>query len=203
MKRAVILALAFGVASGAAKAMDPRHPDWPCQQIAVPQLSIAAFWTGPAIDDVGEAWKSDPAVNDLVVQLAARRTPLEQAEKAATGFIAGTAAEKQRKAKLLVAGLFATLNGERGQVMQGIERFSQRQQQLRDKIRNELTELRARQDAAGQDDAAAVEKLGEQVAWDTRIFDERRRTIGYVCEVPSTIERRLFALARAIQQQLE
>jgi hypothetical protein len=182
--------------------MDPRHPDWPCHQIKVTSLSAAAFWTGPSIDDVGDAWKGDPTVSDLVTRLVARRTPLEDAEKAAVNFVEGNAAEKQQKAKLLFAGLFATFNGERAQVMDGIGRFADRQQNLRDKIRAELTALRADQDAA-KPDGAAIDKLGTQVAWDTRVFDERRHTISYVCDVPSTIERRLGALARAIQQKLE
>ncbi len=201
MRHAILSALVV-VVSGAAYAMDPRHPDWPCQQIEVPQLSIAAFWNGPAIDDVRDAWKNDPTIEDLVARLAARRTPLQDAEKAAAEFIAGGRAEKEKKAKLLFAGLFATLNNERTQVMDGIKRFSQRQQQLRQKISTELTELRAHEDASKQE-PGTIDKLGNQVAWDTRIFDERRHTISYVCEVPSTIERRLFALARAIQQKLD
>jgi hypothetical protein len=183
-------------------AMDARHPDWPCPQIVVPKLSVAAFWTGPSIDDVGDAWMKDQTVHDQVLRLAGRRTSLAEAEKEAAEFIVGTEAERQQKAKLLFAGLFATLGRERDDVMTGIERFSQRQQQLREKISAELTDLRAQQDAANQEPAAA-DKLSEQIAWDTRIFDERRHTISFVCEVPSTIERRLFALARAIQQKLD
>ena len=41
------------------------------------------------------------------------------------------------------------------------------------------------------------------INWDTRIFEDQRRAIGYVCEVPTVIEQRLFALARAIQQSME
>jgi hypothetical protein len=52
-------------------------------------------------------------------------------------------------------------------------------------------------------DQTKVDELVSRVEWDTRIFDERSRTIGYVCEVPVLIEQRLFALARAIQQALE
>jgi hypothetical protein len=48
-----------------------------------------------------------------------------------------------------------------------------------------------------------VEELAEQVQWDTRIFEDRRRTISYVCEVPVLIDQRLFALGRTIQQALE
>jgi DNA polymerase III alpha subunit len=183
-------------------AMDARHPDWPCPQIVVPKLSVAAFWTGPSIDDVGDTWMKDQTVHDLVLRFAGRRTSLAEAEKEAAEFIVGTQAERQQRAKLLFAGLFATLGRERDDVMAGIERFSQRQQQLREKISAEMTDLRAQQDAAGQESATA-DKLSEQIAWETRIFDERRNTISYVCEVPSTIERRLFALARAIQQKLD
>ena len=183
-------------------AMDARHPDWPCPQIVVPKLSVAAFWTGPSIDDVGDNWMKDQTVHDLVLRFAGRRTSLAEAEKEAAEFIVGTQAERQQRAKLLFAGLFAILSRERDDVMAGIERFSQRQQQLREKISAEMTDLRAQQDAAGQESATA-DKLSEQIAWETRIFDERRNTISYVCEVPSTIERRLFALARAIQQKLD
>ena len=200
MKYWVVVATFF--IAGPAVAMDARHPDWPCPQIVVPKLSVAAFWTGPSIEDVGDAWTKDQTVHDLVLRLAGRRTSLADAEKEAAGFIVGTEAEKQQKAKLLFAGLFATLGRERDDVMAGIERFSQRQQQMREKITAELTNLRAQQDAASQEPAAA-DQLSEQITWDTRIFDERRQTISYVCEVPSTIERRLFTLARAIQQKLD
>jgi hypothetical protein len=203
MRRMTIVALVIVALAlpSAALAADPRHPDWPCRQIKVTNLSIVAFWTGPAIDQIGDAWQKDPTVQDLVLRLAARRTPVEEAEKAAGDFVTGTADEKQRKATLLFAGLFAVLSRERSQVMDGIERYVHRQQELRDKIQGEITELRQAEDA--NQDAAATEKLGEQVAWDTRIFDDRRRAVAYVCDVPATIERRLFALSRAIQQALE
>ena len=45
--------------------------------------------------------------------------------------------------------------------------------------------------------------LGGEVEWSTRIFEDRRKTIRYVCEVPTIIEQRVFTLARAIQKALE
>ncbi len=56
-------------------AVDPRFPDWPCSQIKVPEISVAAVWAGPSIDDVGNAWEEDAPIKDLVARLAARRTP--------------------------------------------------------------------------------------------------------------------------------
>lgn len=189
--------------AGAAQAADPRHPDWPCHQIEVPTLSVAAFWTGPSIDDVGDTWRNDATVSDLVLKISARRTPLPDAEKAAAGFITGTPEDRTKKAKLLVAGVFSTLNGERDQVVTGIKRFATRQQELRDKISGELAAMRADQGSTSTPDNPDTDKLGEQIAWDTRVFDERRHTITYVCEVPAVIEQRLFGIARAIQQKLD
>ncbi|MGN6572552.1 MAG: hypothetical protein ACTHLO_14185 [Pseudolabrys sp.] len=200
---AAVTAVLFIIGAGAAEAADPRHPDWPCQQIEVPTLSLAAFWAGPPVDDVGDAWRNDQAVSDLVLKIAARRTPLADAEKAAADFVAGAPDEKTKKAKLLMAGVFATLNGERGQVVAGIKRFATRQIELRAKISKELTSMRADQGSASGPDNPETDKLGEQIAWDTRVFDERRHTITYVCEVPGVIEQRLGGIARAVQGKLD
>src|SRR5258708_13245721 len=56
-----------------ALAADPRFPDWPCNQIKVPEISVAAVWAGPSIDDVGNAWEDDATIKDLVARLAAQR----------------------------------------------------------------------------------------------------------------------------------
>src|ERR1044072_752031 len=98
------------VLRGMALAADPRFPDWPCSQVKVPEISVAAVWAGPAIDDVGNAWEEDAAIRDLVARLAARRTPLEDAQKAISDVITGTASERMKKGKLLFFGLFKTAN---------------------------------------------------------------------------------------------
>jgi hypothetical protein len=199
----MVLAIAMEViVRGAALAADPRFPDWPCNQIKVPEISVAAVWAGPSIDDVESAWQEDPTIRDLVTRLAARRTPLDQAEKAISDFISGDAAQRQQTAKLVFAGLFKSLNWERSEVMDGIERFSRRQKEFAEKIRSEVLQLRDLQDAAAHDQSKADE-MANRIEWETRIFEERRKTISYVCEVPVLIEQRLFALAREIQQSIE
>jgi hypothetical protein len=201
--RILRIVMAITLASpGPALAADPRYPDWPCNQIKVPEISVAAVWAGPPIDDVDSIWEQDPAVRNLVAQLAARRTPLEDAEKIISDAIIGAPAERQRKAKLIFAGLFKALNHERSEVMSGIERFSRKQKEFADQVRATILQLRELQNTPGHDQTK-VDELISHVEWDTRIFDERSKTIGYVCEVPVLIEQRLFALARAIQQSLE
>src|SRR5438445_12603816 len=105
-----------------ALAADPRFPDWPCNQVKVPEISVAAVGAGPVIDDVGDAWEKDPAIRDLVARLAARRTPPEQAQKAISDVITGTESERRTKEQLPFAGLFKILNAERIDVMPGIQR---------------------------------------------------------------------------------
>ncbi len=183
-------------------AADPRYPDWPCVQAKVPQMSVAAMWDGPSIADVGNTWQDDPKTKDLVARLAARRTPLDAAEKSIAEFIIGSPAEKQDKAKRLLAGLFDALSQQRSEVMSGIERVSHNQKELADKIRADVATLRELQDKSEQDESK-VTTLASRVEWSTRIFEDRRKSIRYVCEVPTIIEQRLFALGRAIRKALD
>ena len=183
-------------------AADPRYPDWPCAQAKVPDLSLAAVWAGPPLDDVADKWKNDAKVSVLLPRLAARRTPLDEAQKAITEFLAGSTAEKIEIGKLLFAGLFDTLNAQRSSVMSGLERVTRKQRQAADKIRTDTLALQALQDASPPDQAK-IEELGNQLVWETRIFEDRQRVIKFVCEVPTAIDQRLFALGRMIQQEIE
>ena len=193
------------VGAGSAKlccAADPRYPDWPCAQAKVPEISLAAVWAGPPLDDVADKWKDDAKVSALVSRLATRRTPLDEAQKAITEFLAGSSAEKTEIGKLLFAGLFDTLNAQRSSVMSGLERVTRKQREAADKIRSDTLALQALQDASPPDQAK-IDELGNQLTWETRIFEDRRRVIKFVCEVPTAIDQRLFALGRMIQQEME
>ena len=182
-------------------ALDPRYPDWPCQQLKVPGIAIASVWNGPPIE-IGEGTKpTDAKQAELVSRLAARRTPIEDARKLIADYIVGTDAEKQEKAKTLFASLYSTLNAQRDEVMNGIERFSRKQKAAADDIRAEARKLREMQDKPDAD-PAQNEELVSRLAWQTRIFEDRRKSTSYVCDVPVLIEKRLFDLAGAIQSAM-
>jgi hypothetical protein len=204
MKRAGFLSILFVIASMLilpARAADPRYPDWPCVQPKVPELSSASMWDGPSIADVGGGWQNDPKVKDLVALVAARRTPIDAAQKAIAEFITGGADEKQQKAKEVFAGVFDTLNAQRSDIMDGLERVSRKEMDLATKIESDVNNLHALEDKPDADESK-IKALASEIEWGTRIFEDRRKTIRYVCEVPTTIEQRIFALARAIQQTL-
>ena len=200
----IIICTALAVAGSAELcfAADPRYPDWPCSQAKVPDVSLAAVWAGPPLDDVANKWKDDAKVSALVPRLAARRTPLDEAQKAITEFLEGSAAQKIEMGKLLFAGLFDTLNAQRASVMSGLERVTRKQREAADKIRADTLALQALQDASPPDQPK-IDELGNQLVWETRIFEDRRRVIKFVCEVPTAIDQRLFALGRVIQQEME
>jgi DNA polymerase III alpha subunit len=194
----VLLAMTSAEACFAA---DPRYPDWPCAQAKVPEISLAAVWAGPPLDDVADKWKEDTKISALVEKLAARRTPLEEAQKAITEFLTGSA-DKTTVGKVLFAGLFDALNAQRASVMNGLERVTRRQREAAEKIRADTIALQTLQ-SASPPDQAKIDALSNQLEWETRIFEDRRHVVQFVCEVPTAIDRRLFALGRTIQQEME
>jgi hypothetical protein len=183
-------------------AADPRYPDWPCAQAKVPEISLAAVWAGPPLGDAEQTWKDDPKVSALVEKVSPRKLPLEDAQKAITDFLSAPGTDKMAAGKLLFAGLFEQLNAERSSVMNGLERVTRKQRQAAEKVRDDTIALQALQDATPPDQSK-VDQLTNQLVWETRIFEDRRRVVKFVCEVPTTIDQRLFALGRTIQQEIE
>jgi len=194
-----LLALAASTQSGFAA--DPRYPDWPCAQAKVPEISVAAVWAGPSLDDVQDKWKDDARISALVVKLAARRTPLEEAERDVKAFLAGSPA-KVASGKLLFSGLFDTLNAQRSSIMTGLERVTRKQREAAEKIRADTIDLQGLQ-STSPPDQSKIDDLSNQLLWETRIFEDRRRVVKYVCDVPTEIDQRLFALGRTIQREME
>ena len=184
-----------------ASALDPRYPDWPCQQLKVPGIAIASVWSGPAISDADKAETIDSKEDDLVARLAARRTPMDEAKKLIAEFVVGTKDEKEKKAKSLFVALYSKLDAQRDEVMNGIERFSRKEKEAAADIREETQKMRDLQDKPNPDQSA-IDQLASQLAWQTRIFEDRRKSTAYVCDVPVLIEKRLFDLAAAIQATL-
>ena len=83
--------------------------------------------------------------------------------------------------------------------MDGLERTARKEMDLAGKIKSDVSEMRTLEDQPNADQHK-IKPLADEIEWSTRIFEDRRKTIRYVCEVPTTIEQRVFALARAIQQ---
>ena len=180
----------------------PHDPDWPCQQIKVPEMSLAAVWSGPPIELARIAWADDPAVAELVSQVTPRRMPVERAQTLIADYAEHSVGQKRPALLKLLAGVFATLSNERGSIMVGLDRFGSRQKELAADIRADNEKLRALQ-TNPQSDPGDVQKLTQHVTWEAELFQDRRQALSYACDAPGKVEQRLFALARIIQHELE
>lgn len=176
-------------------------PDWPCIQRKVPEISPGMVWAGPPVEELEQAWRGDRQVGQLAGRIAVRRTPREEAEAAITEFAAGLGAEKDRKLTLLFAATLAAINSERGSLISGIRRYARRQAKLAERIQGQLAELN--QPTSGDEQDARRRELEEAHRWDTRIYEERERSLRYICEQPVVLEQRIFALARVMMAHLD
>ena len=102
---------------------------------------------------------------------------------------------------MLVQGLFDYMNHERSEVISGIARYARSQLELAARLRKEASEvdaMRAKPDA----DANEIALRTDRLVWETRIFDERVQSLTFVCEVPTLVEQRLYALAKTAAEML-
>lgn len=186
-----------------ARAASGEDPDWPCIQRKVPEVSAGMVWAGPPVDELGAGWRDDVEVSQLAGTLARRAVSLEDARKTIADFAAGLAADRNAKLTMLFAGTLTVINKERSQIIDGIRRYARRQAALAKRIEDQtaaFNRLTAAEDAAQKAERA---ELQEQILWDSRIYDERERSLTYVCEQPVLLEQRIFALSREIMNHLE
>jgi hypothetical protein len=185
-------------------AANGQDPDWPCIQRKVSEISPAQVWSGPPLDAVDDAWRDDGALAELAAAIASRRTEMADAKGKIADFATAAGAARNQRLTLLFAGVLATINAERSSIMAGIGRYARRQHALAEKIAGEAAELdRLPAQGGTEDEIARRQDLSETQEWDTRIFRERERSLRYVCELPTLLEQRAFALGKEIAGQLQ
>ncbi|MGH7152399.1 MAG: hypothetical protein ACREF3_00620 [Acetobacteraceae bacterium] len=135
----------------------------------VPELSVAALWTGPSLDAYRTTWKQDPRIADLAGELSQRRVPVDRAKADIDDLAKQAGAEKQAKLLALFAGLFDTLQDERTSVIAGLSRFGHRQKQLATELHADEDALRAAQTDATPDEAK-IATLTQRLTWDAQVF---------------------------------
>lgn len=182
-----------------APAAAERNPDWPCVQIMVPTLSPGQIWTGDPIEGKEEtAWRDIPGIGPVLKQALDRSVPVEQAEAAIDRFAETLGPDRNAVLTALFAGLFDGLNRERGKAIDAVQRYAHQQHALLDRIGEGLTRLRGLPPQSPEATA-----LNDDIAWQRRILDERRRSQSAMCDQPVQLEQRLGRLARAIAAHLD
>lgn len=187
---------------GQQRAAHTIDPDWPCVQVKVSQMSYGQMWGGPSLEDALKSWDADTDVTDIVDDLVARRTKMDDAKEMIAKFANAAGDNRDEKLSKLFAGVFTELNSQRSQIVNGIERYARKQRSLSERIKAESIKIADTQkDMASQNTPEALQQQ-QTLDWDTRIYDERQQQLTYVCESPVILEQRAFDLGREIQTHL-
>ena len=197
----IVLGLLLGITEGFAA--DPEDKDWPCIQRKVPEISAGMVWVGPPVEGLDEEWPQDGQITTLAKRISARSMALEDAQGEIENFASASGGDRGHKLTLLFAATLDTINRERNEIISGIQRYTRRQTQMAARIQRQAAELNQFPADADEAQQARRLELEERQLWDTRIFEERERSLAYICEQPVILEQRLFALAREMMGQLE
>jgi len=179
-----------------------QDPDWPCAQALVPQVAAAVIWSGAPVE--GLAWREVPSVVDLV----GRITPPTTTEPAAAAAIAGFAAglrppDQERMLTLVFAGVLDVLNLDRRQLIDGIKRYSRDQSRRAAALGQELDQLVRLEQDPDPSAAPRRDELKQRLVLEERVFDEREKSLPFLCTRPVAVEQRLGFLARTIAELIE
>ncbi|MBS8225313.1 hypothetical protein [Vannielia litorea] len=201
MKKKAIIALCLAVgATAPVHAADFSDPTWPCIQRKVGQLSPGLMWPGPleAPELSGEV---EADVDELVGYLTLRRLPVEETRPQLEAFTAVHGTDPALLGHVFQQA-FISLNTLRGRLISGIEEYSLSQIALAERIDSARREMVTAMEADSPD-YDRVDALEEQIAWDERIYTDRRQSLTYVCETPVLLEKRLYAIAQMLQAAQE
>ena len=180
-----------------------EDPNWPCIQRKVSEVSPGMVWAGPPVDELEEVWLADTEVKALARRIAARSLAIDEAKELIEAYATNLQDQKNQKLTALFAATLATVNSDRSSIISGIERYAQRQKRLAERIQRQTAELNQLPDQDSAEDEDRRRELNERQAWDTRIFEERERSLTYICQQPVILEQRLFTLSREIMTHLE
>ncbi len=199
----VSLVVVFLLGAGGYMAQAGSNTDetWPCAQRKVPLISIGVVWSGPTLDENSSAWASDRAVAPTVAATTSRRISIEEAQAKIAAFAKTLEIERAQKLLQLFTGQFQTINRERRDIVRGIGRYAKRQIALSEAIKataQKLDGLRA-QRTLTDDKKKQRDALQEKLNWDTRIYDDREKSLQFVCETPVLLEQRLYAFGKQIR----
>ena len=162
-------------------------------------LSLGLMWSRPVDTAAAVGVDLSPEVEDLVDQLALRRLTLEELNGLVAAFAKSNPEVNEPIYEQVFERIFNELGAKRHKIIKGIERYSLKQIALSEKIDS----IRAEMDkllAESSPDYDKIDKLEEQLDWEERIYQERSRSLTYVCETPVLIEKRLYGIAQMLMK---
>lgn len=183
--------------------LTPMHPaaaagdgteGWPCVQRQTGALSVAVIWPQPI--DPGAATRLSGEAADLAAALALRRIPTEAAGARLDDYLGRHPEADAAALGAIFLAAFARIDRDRARVLDGIGRYARSQADLAARIDAAHAEMSAA--AAATPDYNRIDALEERLDWDQRIYRDRERALGYVCETPVLLEKRAYQVAQML-----
>ncbi len=112
-------------------------------------------------------------------------------------FLRSSGPDAKAKLKTAFAAAFDELTRQRSEIIAGLDRFGRKQREMAAHIRAENETAHSAAAPGVAPDDAGLQRL----QWDLRVYDERRRTISYVCETPQAIEARIGAIVKILRPE--
>ena len=181
--------------------------NWPCDQILVPEISLTAVWSGPAIDKEIKDWWKDEEVYNIVEELNEAILTEEEVTAIIDQFVSKASGDKKKKLLLVFAGLFEKMNALRRIQIKGIKRFVERQREITGSISDASGEIRklrtGKADTARLYQDPEMLEQSKKLEWNARVHDERARLTPYICDEPVLALERLAIRSRIILKHLQ
>jgi hypothetical protein len=181
-----------------------QNPDWPCEQILVPEIPPAVVWAGPSITGMQESWQKSADVSSLVRRITAQDYDVDNADSDIGDFAAKLdASQKAQQLTLLFAGVIQTLNQKRKDELDDIMRYARGQAARANNLSEELDEIVRLQDDPSDAAKSRLALMEKEMELKQRMFDDREAFIQHLCARPVVIEQKLGTLARTIAYYLD
>ncbi|MBX2879291.1 MAG: hypothetical protein KTR32_05125 [Granulosicoccus sp.] len=178
-------------------------PEWPCIQRLIMEVSPAVMWPIPVDETMQDEWRKDDQVRQLAEQLGDIETFTDQERTDIAQFAESTSTEDiEKRLSLLAVGLVEVSNRDRKQFIDGIKRYTRQQIAISKQIENTLNQLSLLEGEQSADDNKQRMEIEETLRWHERVYDQRERAIGSLCEEPVELEERLSEILREAAQYL-
>lgn len=177
--------------------------DWPCIQALVPELAAAVVWPEYIEEDQLGTWRDDPELKKLALDYGSLEV-FSEAERTALAEFAESVPEDQRLVRFnrLVDGILHTVNKRRSHYIGGIKKYARQQSAVALQIEGFLNEKADLEGQQGAEVDSKREQLDATARWHQRIFDQRERAIGPLCDAPVELESVAGDILRELAQYL-
>ena len=203
IRSAALAATLVAMMTARVVAQETMDPDWPCIQVLVPTISSAVVWDGPSIEGLEARWRDQVGVARLGGHVTQRHVDTDQAEQEIEAFAQSrTTADRNAVLTAVFAGIWEILNEKRQYMIERIKEFTRQQNARANRIENMLLELEVISSDSSPASGAKIAKFRQNLALEVRIFEDREKSIVYLCELPVKVGGKIGVLARAISAQL-